>query len=427
MIHVEAFSKEYEKTRNVRQQSLIDDSVVERVRSILSDVRKRSDDAVIEYTEKFDGVKLTLETMRVTEAAVAGISQKCEDALQQAARNIRAYHEKQMRQEWRATSPDGIETGEVVRPVERAGMYVPGGTAPLLSTVLMTVIPAQVAGVKNICVATPPGRNGDINPGIRKACEVCGIDEIYKIGGAQAIGALAYGTETVPRVDVIAGPGNQYVTEAKRQVFGYVGIDLLAGPSESLIICDETANPAWVAADLVSQAEHYHSTTYIVALQGMMLDRVEAHAYALAEDAALRSALNDNCIAIHVQSREDAARVANEIAPEHLQIMTADPDELSTHIRHAGALFIGPYAPVPAGDFVIGPSHVLPTGAAARFMSGLSTDVFTKRIGVMKADAHAFSRIAAAIEAFGITEELPAHARTGTIRRDALTHSGDEK
>jgi len=406
---------------------LIDDDIVCRVRAILDDVRMRGDAAVVEYTEKFDRVMILPEAMRVSECAGVTVSAACEKALQQAVRNIRAYHEKQKRKEWRATSPDGVETGEIVRAVERAGMYVPGGTAPLLSTVLMTVIPAQVAGVKSICVVTPPGRDGEINAGIRKACEICGIDEIYKIGGAQAIAALAFGTATVPKVDVIAGPGNQYVTEAKRQVFGFAGIDLLAGPSESLIICDETANPAWVAADLVSQAEHYHSTTYIVALQGMMADRVEAHAYAMAEDDKLREALNNHCIAVHVRSREEAVHVANEIAPEHLQIMTDDPDELCAGIRHAGAIFLGEYAPVPAGDFVFGPSHVLPTGAAARFMSGLSTDVFTKRIGVMKAHAQSFNQIAEAIEAIGITEGLPAHAQTGTIRRNVKKDSAGEK
>lgn len=392
------------------------------VAEILAAVRARGDAAVCAFTERFDGCRLTPAQLRVSTAELeaAPLTPELAQALQIAIEHVRAYHAQQRRREWRMTTASGGTVGEVVRPVSRVGVYVPGGTVPLLSTVIMTVVPAQVAGVEEICVATPPARDGSVNAGILAACRACGVSEVYRVGGAQAIAALAFGTETIPAVDVIAGPGNRYVTEAKRQVFGYVGIDLLAGPSESMIVFDESAEPAYVAADVLSQAEHHESVTYLVGLSGLAMDRTETHMYALLEqpltDAALRRAVQERMVAVHARSLEQAAEVINAIAPEHLQLMTRENAALLKLVRNAGAIFLGPWAPVPLGDFVAGPSHVLPTGGAARFASGLSTDVFLKRIGVMEFDQQSFAQVAPVVEALGRAEELPAHAHTAVIR-----------
>ncbi|MCX7004537.1 MAG: histidinol dehydrogenase [bacterium] len=422
MQHLQAFIAEFDALLARRRAAMTTPDVRATVAEIIARVRADGDAALCALTERFDGCALTPTQLRVAPAEAAPPSEPAlQRAIAQASANIRFFHEQQLRPAWSALNPDGGRVGEMFRPVERAGVYVPGGTAPLISTVLMTVIPAQVAGVTHICVATPPDRNGQINPGILAACHACGITEIYRVGGAQAIAALAFGTATIPRVDVIAGPGNKYVTEAKRQVFGHVGVDLLAGPSESMIIIDNTANPAWVAADILSQAEHLDSATYIVSVPEMIMDRVEAHIYALLSErgasSALKKAVADRMVCIHVQSLDAAADVANLIAPEHLQIITEDNPRVLARLRNAGAVFLGPHAPVPLGDFVAGPSHVLPTGCAARFSSGLSTDVFRKRISVMECDAAAFARMADAIVAFGTAEQLPAHAHTATIRR----------
>ncbi len=422
MRHLQAFIAEFDALLARRRADMTTPDVRTTVADIIAQVRAGGDAALCALTERFDGCALTPAQLRVAPTEAAAASEPAlQRAIAQASANIRFFHEKQMRPEWSALNPDGGRVGEMFRPVECAGVYVPGGTAPLISTVLMTVIPAQVAGVARICVATPPGRDGRVNPGILAACQACGITEIYRVGGAQAIAALAFGTATIPRVDVIAGPGNKYVTEAKRQVFGHVGIDLLAGPSESMIIIDNTANPAWVAADILSQAEHLDSATYLVAVPEMIMDQVEAHLYALLSerraDSTLKKAVAERMVCIHVQSLDAAADVANLIAPEHLQIITEDNPRVLARLRNAGAVFLGPHAPVPLGDFVAGPSHVLPTGCAARFSSGLSTDVFRKRMGVMECDAAAFARMADAIAAFGTAEQLPGHAHTATIRR----------
>ncbi len=392
------------------------------VADIIAAVRTRGDAALCELTHTLDRCTLTPERLRVApdELAALSLDAELDAALRLAMANVRAFHEQHMRRAWRDTNPCGGSVGEVFRPVARAGVYVPGGTAPLLSTVLMTVIPAQVAGVHEICVATPPGPGGAVNPGILAACRACGITEIYRVGGAQAIAALAFGTAAIQPVDVIAGPGNRYVTEAKRQVFGYVGIDLLAGPSESMIILDDSAEPALAAIDILSQAEHHESATYLVGLSGLALDRVEAHIYALLEttlrDEHLRRAVHERLVAVHAASPAQAADVANAIAPEHLQIITRDNEGVLQHVRNAGAVFLGPWAPVPLGDFAAGPSHVLPTAGAARCMSGLGTDVFLKRMAVMECTRESFARMAPAIEAFGRAEQLPAHALTATMR-----------
>jgi histidinol dehydrogenase len=422
MQHIQAFTPAFNELVAQRRQEFASSAIRDAVAAIIEDVRMRGDEAVCALTQRFDRCKLAPGDLRLApERITAEIDPALERAMAQAAANIRFFHEHQLRRDWRECNADGGFVGEVFRPVQRAGMYVPAGTAPLISTVLMTVIPAQVAGVTEICVATPPRPDGSVNPGILAACRACGITELYRVGGAQAIAALAFGTAQIPRVDVIAGPGNKYVTEAKRQVVGSVGIDLLAGSSESMIILDEHADPAWIAADILSQAEHVDSVTYLVAAAGMVMDRTTAHIYALLgdalADAELVKAVRERLVVIHAQSLDEAADVANVIAPEHLQIVTVDNARVLARIRNAGAVFLGPYAPVPLGDFVAGPSHVLPTGCTARFMSGLSTDVFRKRMAVMECDAAAFAHVAGGIEAFGRAEQLPAHAYTATVRR----------
>jgi len=422
MQRVEAGSAAWMELVAQRRREVAPPELRAAVAEILAAVRAGGDAAVCELTARYDGCALAPAQLRVPaeELAAAPLCGEVARAVQMAIEHVRMFHERQKRGAWQAVNRAGGSVGEIVRPVRRAGVYVPGGTAPLLSTVIMTVVPAQVAGVEEICVATPPGPDGAVNAGILAACRACGITEIYRIGGAQAIAALAFGTETVVPVDVIAGPGNRFVTEAKRQVFGYVGIDLLAGPSESMIIMDDSAEPAHVAADLLSQAEHHGSATYLVGLAGLAMDRLETHLYALMEtmlrSEALRQAVQERLVAVHVRSPEQAAEVANAIAPEHLQIMTRDNGAVLAHVRNAGAVFLGPWAPVPLGDFVAGPSHVLPTHGAARYMSGLSTDVFMKRMAVLECTQESFARMAPAIEAFGRAEQLPAHALTATLR-----------
>lgn len=422
MQRVEAGSAAWAALVAQRRRELAPPELRAAVADIIAAVRDRGDAALCEFSQRFDRCTLSPAQLRVTpgELAAAPLDAQLERALHMTIEHVRAFHERQHRSAWQAANPAGGSVGEIVRPVARAGVYVPGGTAPLLSTVVMTVVPAQVAGVQDICVATPPAPDGSVNAGILAACRACGITEVYRVGGAHAIAALAFGTQHIAPVDVIAGPGNRYVTEAKRQVFGYVGIDLLAGPSESMIIMDDSAEPAHVAVDLLSQAEHHGSATYLVGLSGLALDRVETHIFALLEsalrDEELRRAVQERVVAIHARSPEQAADVANAIAPEHLQIITRDNHAVLQHVRNAGAIFLGPWAPVPLGDFVAGPSHVLPTNGAARYMSGLSTDTFMKRMAVMECTAESFARMAPAITAFGRAEQLPAHALTATLR-----------
>ena len=406
-----------------RKKEIAPDDLRANVAEIIANVKKNGDDALCDYTKKFDGYNLSHEKIRLTQSE---INVDCENelikALTQAAANIRRYHENQKRNEWQIEDENGAKLGEVVRPVKRAGLYVPAGTAPLVSTVLMTVIPAQVAGVEEICVVTPPDKNGNVNSGILAACEICGVNEIYRIGSAWAIAALAFGTNSVKKVDVIAGPGNKFVTEAKRQLYGYVGIDLIAGPSESLIITDDTANPKWVAADILSQAEHAGSTTFLVSDSAAVLDSIENEINFLLENSltasSLKKAVDENLTAIVVNELAEAADVANEIAPEHLQIITCDNEKILVKIKNAGAVFLGNYSPVPLGDFCAGPSHVLPTAGAAAFMSGLSTDTFVKRIGVINFSKKSFNKINKTMRIIAEKEQLPAHKFTAEIRNE---------
>ncbi len=418
-------SKKIEEIILKRKHYSVSSELFNQVSDFINDVRNNGDDAICRLTEKFDGFALEPKKIKLSKKELdVKISSSMEKAIQLSIKNIRDFHKKQLRKEWIDKSPAEGTFGEIIRPVDRAGIYVPAGTAPLVSTVLMTVIPAQVAGVKEICVVSPPDKNGKVNDGIIAACNACGITEIYRVGGAQAIAALAFGTNSIKSVDVIAGPGNKYVTEAKRQVYGFAGIDLIAGPSESLIIADDSANPEFVAADILSQAEHHDSSTYLVSVSESFTEKVNTTISKLVNfgipDSKINNIDESRIFAVNVKSLGDAADFSNLIAPEHLQIITENNEAVLKNIYHAGAIFLGNFAPVPFGDFVAGPSHVLPTGGAARYMSGLSTDVFVKRMAVMECSKKAFENMADAIVEFGKTEQLPAHEFTATIRKENL-------
>ena len=393
------------------------------VSSIIKSVIKEGDAAICEYTAQFDKCELSPSKLKVSKREIENA--KCppdlEKAILHSAESIRAFHEHQLRSPWRAKAPFGGEFGEVYRPVERAGVYVPAGTAPLVSSVLMSVIPAQVAGVKSICLATPCNSEGKVNPGILAACKILNVTELYRGHGPSLVAAMCLGTRAIPKVDVIAGPGSAAVTEMKRQLFGAVNVDLIAGPSESLIIADESAEPRIVAADIMSQAEHHGSRTYIVTTSKKMAEKIFAEVSALNKKelaGAVEKEGLENMNAVVVKDLKEAAAISNAIAPEHLQIITENDEKVLALIKNAGAVFLGKWTPVPMGDFAFGPSHVLPTGAAAAFMSGLSTATFLKRMSVMKADETGFANMSKTMEVFSKYELLPAHGFTSTVRKE---------
>ena len=358
----------------------------ERVLEILNEVRKKGDAALYAYTQKFDGVRLT--SLRVSEAEIARAAAATEPeflaVLREAAANIRSFHEKQKQKTWLDDSQAGIVLGQKITPISRAGIYVPGGKAAYPSTVLMNVIPAQVAGVKSIALVSPPDREGRMNPHVLAACAICGVTEIYKVGGAQAIAALAYGTETIPAVKKITGPGNVYVARAKAKVFGKVAIDMIAGPSEIAIIADETALPRYVAADLLSQAEHDEMAAAVLITPSESLARavaaeVEKQMAVLSRKAIIEKSIADYGICFVTENMTEAVAVANEFASEHLELMVADPFAYLAKITNAGAVFMGSYAPEPLGDYFAGPNHTLPTNGTANFSSPLNVDDFMKK------------------------------------------------
>lgn len=404
------------------------------VRQILADVRERGDAAVFEYTKRFDGAKLV--ALRVGEeefaAAEAAVDPKVRQSLQKAAENIRAFHKKQARQSWVDTGVDGVALGQRITPVDRAGAYVPGGGAAYPSSVLMTVIPARVAGVKEVVLVTPPQASGEINPYILVAAGIAGADAVFKCGGAQAVAALAYGTETVPQVDKIVGPGNLYVTLAKREVSGAVGIDMLAGPSEVLVVADETARADFVAADLLSQAEHDPlAAAYCVTTSGRLANELPAElakqCAALERCGVARQSLLDQGALVKVDTLAEALEIVNLLAPEHLELQVADPWETLKGVRHAGAVFLGAYTPEPVGDYWAGPNHVLPTAGAGRFSSVLSVDDFVKRTSVIYYTPAALLACARDIEGLAAVEGLTAHGRAVKIRREYLERQDGEK
>ena len=400
-------------------------SVDKAVLNILEDVRQRKDKAVCEYTRRFDEFDITPNLMRVPEEHIreyaAGADDELVDILRRAGDNVREFHENQIEESWEYYAGEGVRLGLRRTPIGSAGIYIPGGKAAYPSSVLMNAIPAQVAGVEQIVVVTPP-RSLEENPLVAAALNILNLREVYRIGGAQAIGALAYGTETIPRVHKIVGPGNQYVQSAKRQVYGKVDIDMIAGPSEVAIVADETCDPSWIAADLLAQAEHDEMAgVWLVCwsreIAAAVFDEVQAQLEMLDRSAIARLAIVNNGITFIVEDEDDAIDLVNHIAPEHVEILMAEPEHVSDKITNAGAVFIGRYAPTVVGDYFAGPSHVLPTNRTARFFSPLGVPDFVKRTNVIRYSGRALERFGEMIEKFAIAEGLTGHARSITIRR----------
>jgi len=398
------------------------------VAQILSDVAARGDAAVIELTEKFDRLSLTPETLAIPadeiDAAIAQVPQDERAALDLAAARIRAYHERQLPDGESWTDDSGATLGWRWTPVEAAGLYVPGGLASYPSSVLMNAIPAQVAGVARLAICAPTP-DGQVNPLVLYAARVAGVDTIYRIGGAQAIGALAYGTQTIRKVDKITGPGNAYVAEAKRQVFGRVGIDMIAGPSEILVIADGDNDPDWIALDLMSQAEHDESAQSILITDDAgfardVADAVAARLETLERRAIAAASWRDHGAIVVARDLEQAAALSDRIAPEHLELCVGDPDALSDRIRHAGAIFLGQWTPEAIGDYVGGPNHVLPTSGSARFSSGLSVLDFMKRTTLARMSPGALRAIGPSAETLARSESLEAHGLSVTARLKRL-------
>ncbi len=405
-----------------------DHTVEADVRSMLDAVRKNGDKAVLDYVRRFDCPQME-PPLRVSEETIAEAAREVDaeslDCIRQAADNIRAFHEAQNDRSWFVTREDGTVLGQKITAVDRAGMYVPGGrggNTPLISSLLMTAIPAQVAGVREIAVVTPPRADGTLNPHILAAAHLLGVQEIYRMGGAWAIAALAYGTETVAPVDVIAGPGNIWVTTAKRMVQGKVGIDMIAGPSEVLVLADDSANPAWLAADMLSQAEHDTLASAICitdseTLAHAVMEEMERQSSALPRADIAHKSLADWSAVVLVPNMDDAIELANRVAPEHLEVLMRDPWSVMPHIRHAGAVFLGPYSPEPLGDYFAGPNHVLPTLGTARFSSALSVQTFSKRTSIIAASPSFAAANADAVARLARMEQLEAHARSMECRK----------
>jgi len=406
----------------------IDAEVISAAAHIVEAVRTGGDHALFAYTAQFDKVELTAETVRVTDEEVAAAFDQVDDefveALRYAANRIETFHRRQIQQSWFTTEPGGILLGQKVTPIRRVGIYVPGGRAQYPSSVLMNAIPAVVAGVDEIAMVAPPGPDGTIAAMTLVAASIAGVSEIYRVGGAQAVAALAYGTETIPRVDKVVGPGNAYVAAAKKIVMGDVGIDMIAGPSEILVLADETAVPAFVAIDLMAQAEHDpRAATYLVTTDPSLVELVEeALEILLAESPRAditREALENNSVAIVCETMLDAVAAVDTIAPEHLELQVEDAYELIGDIRNAGAIFVGMWTCEAIGDYVAGPNHVLPTGGTARFSSPLSVDDFTKRSSVIGYSFEALEIDAPAVMEIADREGLWAHARSVELRLDA--------
>ena len=401
---------------------------------IVEDVRGRGDAALREYTERFDGVRL--ERFRVDEASIEAAAAQLDDglrsALRHAARQIRDFHERQKKQSWFSTRADGALVGAKVTPLDSVGIYVPGGRALYPSTVLMNAIPAQVAGVKRIVCVTPPTKDGTLDAAIVEACRIAGVTEIYSVGGAQAVAALAYGTESIAPVDKITGPGNAFVAAAKRAVSGDVGIDMVAGPSEVCVVADETADPSHVAIDLMAQAEHDPlASCYLVCFSAAYADAVEAcieeHIAASTRADITRASLDNQGLIVVVPDRTAAIDAVNVIAPEHLELHVDHPMDLVGAIRHAGAIFLGDWTPEAVGDYIAGPNHTLPTGGTARFSSPLSVDEFVKRSSIIQYTPEALLADGESIMAIAQREGLWAHRRSVEIRWEAIAGKGGDK
>lgn len=397
--------------------------VEEIVSGIIKDVRENGDTALFKYCEKFDKAKLSslLVTEEEIEEAFLSVDKEFIEVLKKAAANIRKFHEKQVRTSFIINDENGIVTGQKIIPVDRAGLYVPGGTAAYPSTVLMDSIPAKIAGCPEVVMVTPPASDGKINPVILAAAKIAGVDKIFKLGGAQAIAALAYGTETVPKVDKIVGPGNAFVAEAKKQVFGTVSIDMIAGPSEILIVADKLANPKYVAADLLSQAEHDKLASAVLVTDSYELaenvsKELEIQIPLLKRAEIARASIDNNGKIIVAPTLLTAIDISNEIAPEHLELCVDNPFDYLDAIRHAGSIFMGKNCPEALGDYLAGPNHTLPTSGTAKFSSPLSVDDFVKKTQYTYYTKEALSRVARDVEYFAKKEGLTAHAKSAVIR-----------
>ena len=403
---VKVGSKQFEKL--CERNSGRNKRVAESVRKIVEDVKLRGDEAVIRYTRKFDHVKLAPKDLKVSAGEASGAYQDIKpefvSTLKVVLDNVTKFYKKQIKKSWKIKDADGVMLGEKITPLEKVGVYVPSGTVPLVSSVYMTVIPAKMAGVKKIVLVTPPNQYKSIDPHILVVADLLKVDEIYKVGGAQGIAALAFGTKTIPKVDKIVGPGNAYVTEAKRQVFGYCGIDMLAGPSEVVVIANHLSNINFIKADLEAQAEHFMGLAILI-----------TNSKALA-----RTFKNEDIkgYVILVKNMDEAACVSNMLAPEHLQILTNNPKKIAKKITHAGAIFLGPYTPVAVGDYVAGPSHVLPTGGSARFFSGLNLPDFYKSSHILSYTRKALENIREPLEKIAGIESLSKHVDSVRVRFD---------
>ena len=393
------------------------------VAEIIDNVRKNGDKALFEYNEKYDGA--VLSELKVSseeiEEAITSVAPEFIEILKKAAANIRKFHEKQVRTSFIINDEDGIVIGQKITPIEKAGLYVPAGTAPYPSTVLMDAIPAKIAGCKELVMVTPPGKDGKVNPAILAAANIAGVNKIFKVGGAQAIAALAYGTESIPKVEKIVGPGNAYVTEAKNQVNGIVSIDVIAGPSEVLMVADGGTNPRFAAADLLAQAEHDKLSTAVmitdsVALAVAVQAELEKQLTELPRKDIASAAIDKNAKIIITDSIDTAVMIANEIAPEHLELCLDNPFDYLDKVKNAGSIFLGRYCPVPLGDYYGGTNHTLPTGGTAKFASPLSVDDFVKKSQYTYYTREAFSRVKDDIACFAQQEELLGHARSCLIR-----------
>lgn len=398
-------------------------NVSEIVSDIIADVRQNGDAALFKYCEKFDKAKLSslLVSKEEIDEALNSVEPEFLEILKKAAENIRKFHEKQVRSSFIINDTEGVVIGQKIIPVDRAGLYVPGGTAAYPSTVLMDAIPAKIAGCREVVITTPPGANGKINPVILAAASVAGVDKIFKVGGAQAIAALAYGTESITQVDKIVGPGNAFVAEAKKQVFGRVSIDMIAGPSEILIVADGTCNPRYVAADLLSQAEHDKLASAVLVTDSEKLaedvqKELERQIPLLEREEIARASIDNNGKIIVCESLKTAIEIANEIAPEHLELCVDNPFDYLDSIRHAGSIFMGKNCPEALGDYFAGPNHTLPTSGTAKFSSPLSVDDFIKKTQYTYYTKDALAKVAKDVEYFAKKEGLTAHAKSAVIR-----------
>lgn len=401
--------------------------IAESVANIIAGVRRDGDAALLDFTWQFDQVKLDLETLKVSadeiERAATLVDEQVLASLQLAGQRIEDFHQRQRVNSWLEPDAEGTIMGQLVRPLSRVGVYVPGGTATYPSSVLMNVIPAKVAGVEQVALVTPPGPDGQINPYVLAAARLAGASEIYRVGGAQAIAALAYGTKTIAAVDKITGPGNIYVTLAKQQVYGQVDIDMLAGPSEVLVIADNHANPAYVAADMLSQVEHDPLAAAVLltpdkVLVSQVQQQIKAQIVNLPRHSIAKQALKNYGAIVLTKDLAEAFEISNRFAPEHLELLIDDPFSWLGKVRHAGSVFMGPYSPEPVGDYLAGPNHVLPTGGTARFYSGLNVDAFIKKTTVISFSKKTFERLGEHVVRLAETEGLTAHANAVRVRSE---------